>query len=49
MYFAVGKPMYFYGQVSALTVGKIVRMVGGKGNLPGPVASSGFPKGLLVR
>jgi len=31
-----------------LTIGKIARMVGGKGGLPKPVASSGFPKGLMV-
>uniref|UniRef100_A0A7M5WWB1 Hemicentin-1 n=2 Tax=Clytia hemisphaerica TaxID=252671 RepID=A0A7M5WWB1_9CNID len=48
IYFAVGKPSYFYGKVSALTIGKIARMVGGKGGLPGPVASSGFPEGLMV-
>ena len=40
--------MYFYGKLSALTVGKIVRMVGGKGGLPKFLADTGFPKGLEV-
>jgi len=48
VYFGLGDPSYFYGKVSALTVGKLVRMVGGKGGLPKPVAESGFPTGLSV-
>lgn len=48
VYFGVGDPMYFYGKLSSLTVGKIVRMIGGKGGLPKPVAEAGFPDGLTV-
>eukprot|EP00794_Sanderia_malayensis_P009954 gene9954-10974_t len=50
VYFGIGKPnTYFYGEVSALTVGKIIRMTGGDtGSVPGPVAETGFPKGALV-
>ena len=40
--------MYFYGKLSSLTIGKIARMVGGKGGLPKPVAETGFPEGLTV-
>ncbi len=50
IYFGIGKPStYFYGEVSALTVGKIIRMTGGDTrSIPGPVAETGFPKGALV-
>ena len=51
IYFGVGNPnTFFYGELSALTVGKLIRMVGGNtASVPNAVAESGFPKGLLVR
>ena len=49
IYFGYGKPTYFYGRISALTIGKLVRMCGGKTALPKPVAEAGFPEGLMVR
>ena len=51
VYFGVGKPnTYFYGEVSALTIGKIIRMLGGDtGAVPKPVAETGFPEGAMVR
>ena len=50
IYFGVGKPStYFYGEVSALTIGKVVRMFGGDtSGIPSVVAETGFPKGALV-
>ena len=49
IYFGYGKPTYFYGRISALTIGKLVRMCGGRTALPKPVAEAGFPEGLMVR
>ena len=50
IYFGYGKPSYFFGEVSALTIGKLIRMFGGKtSSVPGKVAESGFPKGAMVR
>ncbi len=49
IYFGWGKDAYFFGEVSALTIGKLIRMFGGKaGSVPKPVAETGFPKGALV-
>ena len=50
VYFGVGKPnTYFYGEVSALTVGKVVRMFGGDtSGIPSVVAETGFPTGAMV-
>ena len=39
---------YIYGELSAVTIGKILRMLGSKLQLPPPVEQSGFPKGLIV-
>ncbi|XP_065060118.1 uncharacterized protein LOC135687479 [Rhopilema esculentum] len=49
VYFGVGKPnTYFYGEVSALTVGKVVRMFGGDtSGIPSVVAETGFPTGAM--
>eukprot|EP00795_Rhopilema_esculentum_P012584 gene12584-3284_t len=49
IYFGWGKPSYFFGEISALTIGKLIRMFGGKtSSVPEKVAASGFPKGALV-
>ena len=49
IYFGYGDPTYFFGEVSALTIGKLIRMFGGKTeSVPAKVAASGFPKGALV-
>lgn len=40
---------YIYGELSAVTLGKILRMLGSKLQLPPAVEQSGFPKGLTVR
>ena len=39
---------YIYGELSPVTIGKILRMLGSKLQLPPPVLESGFPKGLIV-
>lgn len=39
---------YIYGEISALTVGKIFRMLGSKIQLPPPIDKTGFPEGLVV-
>lgn len=39
---------YIYGELSPVTVGKILRMLGSKLQLPPAVEQSGFPKGLTV-
>ena len=50
IYFGYGKPSYFFGEISALTIGKLIRMFGGKTeSIPAKVSASGFPKGALVR
>ncbi|XP_047124114.1 uncharacterized protein LOC101237974 isoform X1 [Hydra vulgaris] len=48
IYFGYGKPTYFYGKISSLTIGKLVRMCGGRATLPDIVNVAGFPKGLMV-
>lgn len=48
VYFGCGKKTYFYGRISALTIGKLVRICGGPASLPKPVAEAGFPYGLEV-
>ncbi|KAL9979352.1 hypothetical protein ACROYT_G017003 [Oculina patagonica] len=44
-YFGVGKPQFFYADMTALTLGKIVRLLGLKIPLPPPIAQTGFPEG----
>lgn len=39
---------YVYGELSPVTIGKILRMLGSKLQLPPAVEQSGFPKGLIV-
>ncbi|XP_074608868.1 uncharacterized protein LOC141863292 [Acropora palmata] len=39
---------YIYGELSAVTLGKILRMLGSKLQLPPAVEQSGFPKGLII-
>ncbi|XP_022801157.1 uncharacterized protein LOC111338874 [Stylophora pistillata] len=39
---------YIYGELSPITIGKILRMLGSKLQLPPPVSESGFPKGLII-
>ena len=39
---------YIYGELSAVTIGKVLRMLGSKLRLPPAVEKSGFPKGLIV-
>lgn len=39
---------YVYGDLSPVTIGKILRMLGSKLQLPPAVEQSGFPKGLTV-
>jgi len=48
IYFGVGKLTYFFGQISALTIGKLLRIARSDASLPECVAKSGFPKGLYV-
>lgn len=40
---------YIYGELSSVTLGKILRMLGSKLQLPPAVEQSGFPEGLTVR
>ena len=47
-YFGVGKPQFFYADMTALTLGKIFRLLGFKFQLPPPVAQTGFPEGASV-
>ncbi|KAJ7381185.1 hypothetical protein OS493_004785 [Desmophyllum pertusum] len=44
-YVGVGKPQFFYASITALTLGKIIRLLGFTFQLPPPVASTGFPEG----
>ena len=39
---------YIYGELSALTIGKIFRMLGSKLQLPPPIDKTGFEEGLVV-
>lgn len=47
-YFGVGEPQFFYADMTALTLGKIFRLLGFKFQLPPPVAQTGFPEGASV-
>ena len=47
-YFGVGSPQFFYADMEALTLGKIIRLLGFTFPLPPPIAESGFPKGAAV-
>lgn len=40
---------YVYGDISAVTVGKVFRMFGSKLELPEKIANSGFEKEVVVR
>ncbi|XP_058970157.2 uncharacterized protein [Pocillopora verrucosa] len=44
-YIGVGEPQFFYASITALTLGKIIRLLGFTFQLPPPVAESGFPEG----
>lgn len=44
----MGKPQFFYADMTALTLGKIFRLLGFKFQLPPPVAQTGFPEGASV-
>ncbi|XP_020601762.1 uncharacterized protein LOC110040832 [Orbicella faveolata] len=44
-YVGVGEPQFFYASITALTLGKIIRLLGFTFQLPPPVAESGFPEG----
>lgn len=48
-YVGVGEPNFFYASITALTLGKIIRLLGFTFQLPPPVAESGFPEGAEVR
>lgn len=48
-YVGVGKPQFFYASITALTLGKILRLMGATFELPPPVAASGFPEGAEVK
>lgn len=45
-YFGIGKPKFFYASITALTLGKIIRLLGLKFPLPPPIAQTGFPEGV---
>ena len=47
-YFGVGEPQFFYADMTALTLGKIIRLLGFTFSLPPPVAATGFPEGASV-
>ena len=44
----VGKPQFFYAEITALTLGKVARMLGLTVKLPPPLDESGFPEGAAV-
>ncbi|XP_022792631.1 uncharacterized protein LOC111331727 [Stylophora pistillata] len=44
-YFGVGSPQFFYADFNALTLGKIIRLLGFTFALPPPIAQTGFPEG----
>nr|XP_058970077.1 uncharacterized protein LOC131796502 [Pocillopora verrucosa] len=44
-YFGVGSPQFFYADFDALTLGKIIRLLGFTIPLPPPIAQTGFPEG----
>lgn len=39
---------YVYGELSAVTIGKILRMLGSKIDIPKKIADMGFPKSVVV-
>lgn len=47
-YFGVGAPQFFYADMTALTLGKIIRLLGFTFPLPPPIAQTGFPEGAAV-
>ena len=47
-YFGIGAPQFFYVDITALTLGKIFRLLGAKFQLPEPIAKTGFPEGASV-
>ncbi|XP_068704515.1 uncharacterized protein [Montipora foliosa] len=44
-YFGVGAPQFFYASIDALTLGKIIRLLGFTFQIPPPIAETGFPEG----
>ncbi|XP_068704567.1 uncharacterized protein [Montipora foliosa] len=44
-YVGVGEPQFFYASITALTLGKILRLMGATFELPPPIAATGFPEG----
>ena len=46
--FGVGSPQFFYADFDALTLGKIIRLLGFTIPLPPPIAQTGFPEGGSV-
>lgn len=46
-YFGVGKPSFFYADMTALTLGKIFRMLGVNVKLPKPIHETGFPETVM--
>lgn len=48
-YFGVGQPQFFFAEMTAMTLGKIIRLLGFTFELPPPIAQSGFPEGAAVR
>ena len=47
-YFGVGKPQFFYADMTALTLGKIFRLLGINVKLPKPIHETGFPETVMV-
>ena len=47
-YFGVGAPQFFYASIDALTLGKIIRLLGFTFQIPPPIAETGFPEGASV-
>ena len=47
-YVGVGDPQFFYASISALTLGKILRLLGSTIEIPPPIAATGFPEGAQV-
>lgn len=47
-YVGVGEPQFFYASVTAITFGKVFRLLGATFELPPPIAETGFPEGAEV-
>ncbi|XP_048580608.1 uncharacterized protein LOC5507741 isoform X2 [Nematostella vectensis] len=47
-YVGVGKPQFFHADITALTIGKIARMLGSTLKLPKPIDETGFRENTLV-